>query len=257
MESRDGFGALLGSAILSLLVLVLSQSQRAQGLPVWERTQIGQSLGGLPIYCLERGSGSGGVLFVASIHGSEGAGTPLMRAFADHLRQQPSLARDSRIPIVPVANPDGHSLKRRLNRNGVDLNRNFPADNRRNQKRYGDQALSEPESRALHGLIEAKQPDVIVSIHQPVTCVDYDGPESAKILAKRMADACNLPLKKLGSRPGSLGAYFGETLRRPIITLELPPLTPKDPSKLYARYGEALWEAVRFQLEADSSRLDR
>ena len=45
MESRDGFGALLGSAILSLLVLVLSQSQRAQGLPVWERTQIGQSLG--------------------------------------------------------------------------------------------------------------------------------------------------------------------------------------------------------------------
>ncbi len=88
MESRDGFGALLGSAILSLLVLVLSQSQRAQGLPVWERTQIGQSLGGLPIYCLERGSGSGGVLFVASIHGSEGAGTPLMQAFADHLRQQ-------------------------------------------------------------------------------------------------------------------------------------------------------------------------
>lgn len=168
-----------------------------------------------------------------------------------------SLARDSRILIVPVANPDGHSVKRRLNRNGVDLNRNFPADNRRNQKRYGDQALSEPESRALHGLIEAQQSDVMVSIHQPVTCVDYDGPESAKILAKRMADACNLPLKKLGSRPGSLGAYFGETLRRPIITLELPPLTPKDPSKLYARYGEALWEAVRFQLEADSSRLDR
>ena len=257
MAFRDGFGVLLGSALLSVLVLVFFQVQRDHGLPAWKRTQIGQSLEGLPIHCLERGSGPGGVLFIASIHGSEGAGTPLMEAFADHVRQQPSIARDSRILIVPVANPDGLGLKKRLNRNGVDLNRNFPADNRRNRKRFGDQALSEPESRALYELIDTNQPDVIVSIHQPVTCVDYDGPGSAEILARRMAEACNLPLKKLGSRPGSLGAYFGETLGRPIITLELPPLTPVDPAKLYARYGDALWEAVRFQREEASRKLER
>ena len=249
MESRDGFGFLLGSTILSLLVFVLYQTQHDHGLPTWERTEIGQSLEGRPILCLKHGSGQGGILFVASIHGSEGAGTPVMKAFADHLRREPNLARDSRILIVPVANPDGYDGKKRLNRNGVDLNRNFPADNHRNQARFGDRALSEPESCALHAIIDLEQPDVIVSIHQPVTCVDYDGPEAAAALAMRMAQACNLPVKKLGSRPGSLGAYFGETLGRPIITLELPPLTPQDPAKLYARYGEALWTAIRFQRE--------
>ena len=256
MDSRDGFGVLLGSVILSVVLFLLFQVQRGEALPTWERMEIGQSLEGLPIHCLERGPGPGGILFIASIHGSEGAGTPLMQAFAEHLRRQPTLARDRRILIVPVANPDGYGLKGRRNRNGVDLNRDFPADNRRNRQRYGHRALSEPESRALHALIDAKQPDVIVSIHQPVTCVDYDGPESAKVLASRMAEACNLPLRKLGSRPGSLGAYFGETLGRPIITLELPPLTPQDPAKLYGRYGDALWEAVRFQEEVASTKQD-
>ncbi len=199
MESRDGFGFLLGSTILSLLVFVLYQTQHDHRRPTWERTEIGQSLEGRPIHCFKHGPGQGGILFVASIYGSEDAGTPLMQALVDHLRRESNLARDSRILIVLVANPDGYDGKKRLNRNGVDLNSNFPADNRRNQARFGDRALSEPESRALHALIDFEQPDVIVSIHQPVTCVDYDGPEAAAALAMRMAQACHLPVKKLGS----------------------------------------------------------
>lgn len=64
--------------------------------------------------------------------------------------------------------------------------------------------------------------------------MDYDGP--AAKLAVAISAACDFPVKRLGSRPGSLGAYLGETLARPIITLELP----KNPNDLAGTYLGAL-----------------
>ncbi len=226
--------------LLVLLVIVLRMNQPLRFGPL--REVIGQSVEGRDITCVSFGEGMGGVLFLASIHGSEGAGTPLLEGLIAHLSERTDLSGP--IIVVANANPDGLIRKQRLNTNGVDLNRNFPAANRRNRERFGDEALSEPESRALHALIEARQPLVIVSVHQPIACVDYDGPPAAAALAERMAELCQLPVKKLGSRPGSLGAYFGETLGRPIITLELPTLASHDPGKLWARYGEALLSAL-------------
>ncbi len=217
-------------------------------LPTPERPratfEIGQSVDGTPIICHRLGSKQpGAALFIASIHGSEGAGTPLLEAYLDQWG-----THDGAPPVlvVPIANPDGLATSKRLNRRRVDLNRNFPADNREDKRRYGEEALSEPESLALYELIQREQPRLIVSIHQPVACVDYDGPPETEMLAEAMAEACRLPVKKLGSRPGSLGAYFGETLKRPIITFELPPLASTDPATLWKRYGEALRVAARF-----------
>ena len=81
---------------------------------------------------------------------------------------------------------------------------------------------------------------MIVSIHQPVACVDWDGPPEAEALANKLAAACGLPVKKLGARPGSLGAWFGEVLGRPILTLELPADAPTDAGLLWDRYGAGL-----------------
>ena len=122
--------------------------------------------------------------------------------------------------IAPDLNPDGVAAGTRHNAHGVDLNRNFEAANRENSRQYGMVGLSEPESRALHGLIVTYRPDRIISIHQPLRCIDYDGPASG--LARVMVAECDLPLQKLGARPGSLGAYAGATLGIPIITVELP-----------------------------------
>ncbi len=188
---------------------------------------IGESHGGSPIIARQIGRGQDtGLLVIASIHGSEPAGRPVAEALADWAKSNPAALNGRRLVIVPNANPDGLALGRRLNRNGVDLNRNFPAGNRVERARYGEDPLSEPEAQALYQLIADYQPAAIVSIHQPLACIDYDGP--AGELATAMAAACELPVKRLGSRPGSLGAYFGETLGRPIITLELPerPATP-------------------------------
>ncbi|MEM9658430.1 MAG: hypothetical protein AAF961_08725, partial [Planctomycetota bacterium] len=110
-------------------------------------------------------------------------------------------------------------------------------------KPHGETPLSEPESRVLMKLVCHYFPNRIVSIHQPLNCIDYDGP--AKDLAEAMAAVCPIPVKKLGSRPGSLGSLFGVTLQRPIITFELPPDAEMESEALWKTYGGALVAALR------------
>ena len=226
--------AAIATGVLLLMVLAWR---------VWRRPALqvaGYSVEVRPIAYTVHGDGPRVVLLMASIHGSEGAGTPLLQRLAQHVEKNPDTVRGVTLLIMPVANPDGLSRGDRLNTHGVDLNRNFPADNRRDSERFGLAPLSEPESRALHALIVERQPQMIVSIHQPVACVDWDGPPEAEALANKLAAACGLPVKKLGARPGSLGAWFGEVLGKPILTLELPGDAPADEGLLWDRYGAGL-----------------
>src|SRR5262249_53991531 len=129
----------------------------------------------------------------------------------------------------------------------------YPAENYRGNTAgggyatHGNGALSEPESKALFDLIQQSQPARVVSFHQPIrsgaACIDYDGP--AQSLAEAMAAVSDLPLHKLGGQPGSLGSYVGETLGKPIITIELPPAATKwSAERLWETYGKMLFAAV-------------
>ena len=190
------------------------------------------------------GSGPDVTIILASIHGSEGAGTPLLHELKARLHERVSLA-ERRVVLVPVANPDGLARKSRTNVSGVDLNRNFPAANFRKSRRHGSVALSEPESRALHELLRRFPPARVVSIHQPLARIDYDGP--AKELADAMARWCDLPVKRIGSRPGSLGSYVGLTLGLPIITVELPRAADRLNSEaLWQKFGAMLLQSIVF-----------
>jgi protein MpaA len=145
--------------------------------------------------------------------------------------------------LLAVANPDGVAHRSRFNANGVDLNRNFPAANRVNERKTGPSALSEPEARVIKQLIDQYSPDRIVSIHQPLACIDYDGP--GVDIAARMTFYCDLPVKKLGARPGSLGSYAGVDLKIPIITLEMKANDSNlDSEVLWRKYGRVLIAAI-------------
>jgi len=205
----------------------------------------GHSVAGRLLEYTIHGNGPRVILLMASIHGSEGAGTPLLLRFRQWLAEKPDVLRGHTVLIMPVANPDGLLRGDRLNSHGVDLNRNFAADNRRDSERSGLTPLSEPESRAIAALIEKHQPQLIVSIHQPLECIDWDGPPETEALARRFANSCGLPLKKLGARPGSLGAWFGEVLDRPILTMELPREAPADTAELWSRFGPGLMELLQ------------
>lgn len=135
--------------------------------------------------------------------------------------------------IAPLVNPDGLLRKesRRINANGVDLNRNFPTRDwetdsddywvrrtGRDPRRFpGSQPLSEPESRWVANEIAQFRPNVIISVHAPFGLLDFDGPPS--IPPEHLG---HIYLSLLGTYPGSLGRYAGENLKIPIITIELP-----------------------------------
>ncbi len=142
--------------------------------------------------------------------------------------------------FIPALNPDGLFDKpaRRMNANGVDLNRNFPTPNwerdaafywekrtRRDPRRWpGKTPLSEPESRYLHDEMQRFKPNLIVSIHAPYGVLDFDGPiEPPRRLGR-------LYLDQVGIFPGSLGNYGGVHKGMPVVTIELPSalLTPRN-----------------------------
>lgn len=246
-RSLFALSALVGVAAGCHSTCSFAESANAPAGPV--SVKIGESLEGRSIEYRVHGNGPNVLMIIATIHGNEAAGTPLVAAFEEWLLEHPGELAGRQVVIVPVANPDGFAAKERFNSRGVDLNRNFPAGNWDPKEReqvalHGRTPLSEPESRALMQLVCRHFPSRVVSIHQPLECIDYDGP--AKALAEAMADKCSLPVKKLGGRPGSFGSFVGETLGKPIVTLELPKDAGMDQQALWQAYGEALIAALRY-----------
>ncbi|MGZ4965076.1 MAG: DUF2817 domain-containing protein [Limisphaerales bacterium] len=221
--------------------------------PLSRYSVIGESVEGRPIACEIFGKGkksSETVLILASIHGNEHVGTPLLQRLGEFLRDHPETLANRCVVLVPEANPDGAVHQQRRNLRGIDLNRNFPAKNWNEQTDHGAKSLSEPESRALYALIAKYKPTRIVSLHQPLTCMDYDGPDHAKELAEAMSATCDLKVNKVGALDGSLGSYAGETLHIPIVTVEFDASVSALPiEQLWQRYGNMLITAIRFPLQ--------
>lgn len=223
----------------------MKPSVTSRSKPAHRLVTLGTSVEGRPIACEVIGNGPDTVLIMATIHGNEYAGTPLVARLSEHLRRHPHLVSSRRVVILPIANPDGYHHRVRYNVNGVDLNRNFPAQNFAATSQHGSSPLSEPESQAIFDLLGQYNPSRVVSIHQPIRCIDYDGPGAE--LARAMGHWTDLPVKRLGSRPGSLGSYVGNTLGVPIITLELPRGAEKHSADtLWSQYGQSLLAAIRF-----------
>ncbi len=237
---------LIGFAIVSLMAVSGCVDPYAPKIVTPSATQtdvIGHSVQNRTLECYRFGSGPDTILVLGAIHGSEPAGKPLAWKLIDAIQKDRRLLNGRTILVIPVANPDGYAAGTRENVNDVDLNRNFPAANRINITEYGTQPLSEPEALALKDIIETNRPARVVSIHQPLACIDYDGPGLE--IAQNMARVCDLPVTKLGAHPGSMGAYVGETLGIPIVTLELRATDKKlTADELWAKYGRALTAAI-------------
>jgi murein peptide amidase A len=134
--------------------------------------------------------------------------------------------------FIPMLNPDGltNVPAKRVNANGVDLNRNFPTPNwardakiyweqktKKDPRRWpGKEPLSEPESKFLHDEMASFKPNLIVSIHAPYGVLDFDGPTVPPSKLGR------LYLDQVGIFPGSLGNYGGVHKGMPVVTIELP-----------------------------------
>jgi protein MpaA len=181
---------------------------------------LGQAIEGIEV----AGSRGGGLTLVfGAIHGDESGSAELCRRFVDELARTPP---ECDVLVVPVANPDGLAADSKNNAAGVDLNRNFDARNWRREHAPGYDPgaapLCEPETQALAALIAARRPVVLVAVHQPLRCVNWDG--AGQPLAEAMAHACGYPaVASVGyPTPGSFGSRYGVDAGLCVITFELP-----------------------------------
>jgi murein peptide amidase A len=171
------------------------------------------------------------VLLIGGIHGDEFSAVSTVFKWLALLERDPDPRFHWR--VVPVSNPDGllrpPSQSRRMNANGVDLNRNFPTENweaeawdywvniaQRSERRYpGPAPLSEPESAWIAEQIETFRPHAVISVHAPYGVVDCDGSDAPP------SNLGPLELQLLGTYPGSMGRYVGITKGIPLLTIEL------------------------------------
>lgn len=220
-------------------------------------------------------------LVMCGVHGDEI--TPIKFCFdiMEHLDQvergvyegRAELA-DKLIIVVPLVNPDSF-LRRyptRANARGVDVNRNFPTEDwdsealkiwtkrfKKDQRRYpGRQALSEPETLFQVNLIKRYNPSKIISVHAPLTILDYDGPTFQKDLD--VGKRANNLLMQMGQLakgyrimnypffPGSLGNYAGNERNIPTYTLELPSSDNRKHKEYWTRFKEAIHTALLHDL---------
>jgi hypothetical protein len=160
---------------------------------------------------------------IGCMHGDESAG----RRIAVHRMLKRRAPDGVQVWIVPTMNPDGLAAGQRTNARGVDLNRNFPSSDWRYQDagtRYysGPRAASERETRAMVRFLDGLGPRTVVSIHQPLACVDFSGGDRS--VTNWLAERLRLPARRLGASGGNLTSWFNEEYpKRTAVTLELGP----------------------------------
>ncbi|HEY8357750.1 MAG TPA: M14 family murein peptide amidase A [Ramlibacter sp.] len=228
-----------------------------------------RSVDGVPIYVRDLGPDQGKlrVLITGGVHGDELSSTSLalhwLRLASEEAVQMPQPVHWR---FVPALNPDGLLARppKRVNANGVDLNRNFPTPNwerdaaqywekrtRKDPRRWpGPKPLSEPETRFLHDQIQKFKPHLIVAIHAPYGVLDFDGPS---VPPSRLG---RLYLDQVGIFPGSLGNYGGVHKGVPVVTIELPnsQRTPLDAEMRQMWLDLLRWTAAKVPGESASAR---
>jgi protein MpaA len=209
----------------------------------FEIVVMGYSAKNRPIEGIVFGKEEPTALVLGGIHGDEKAGSALCLELIRVLHRNPALFQARRIIVIPIANPDGYVQNTRNNANDIDLNRNFHLKDPLLGDPFDFYFPPEPAASAIIDVIRDFPPCMILSIHQPLNCVDYDGP--GETIVRSLSHQWPIPVRKLGARPGSLGSYAGETLGIPTITIELPEeasfLSRKE---LWDRFGPILLSLI-------------
>jgi protein MpaA len=213
-------------------------------------------------------------LVMCGVHGDEI--TPIKFCFdiISELKQKPELSKNKLIVIAPIVNPDSFFTANpsRTNAQGVDVNRNFPTEDwkklalslwkkhyKSDKRRFpGYKPLSEPEVVFQVNLIKLYSPGKIISVHAPLTLLDYDGPDDLKheknqgkkgyeLLVQMSQKASGYQVKKFPYYPGSLGNYAGQERKIPTYTVELPSSDPAQSKE----YWELFRESIMLALDSD------
>ncbi len=132
------------------------------------------------------------VLFMGGIHGNEKSSVATLESWLEELEKYSDrIPTDRTIVVITSVNPDGYETNSRFNKNGVDLNRNFPSQNWSSTvsgpgysnliNGGGSAPLSEPESATLANFVNQYRPRAVFSFHATASLVspNYSGDSEA------------------------------------------------------------------------------
>ncbi len=185
--------------------------------------------------------------------------------------------KNKMVIISPITNPDSFFKRRatRTNARGIDINRNFPTKDwykdavrlwktryRRSKRRYpGKAPMTEPEVVYQVNLIRRYKANKIISVHAPLTLLDYDGPEHShehgigpranQLLVQMSQKASGYKIKNYPFFPGSLGNWAGNERGIPTYTLELPTADNRKHKKYWALFKDAIHSAITSDFRKD------
>lgn len=211
-------------------------------------------------------------LILCGVHGDEI--TPVKFCW-DLIRELKSnhTFNNKMVVVAPLVSPDSFFIPRptRTNAAGVDVNRNFPTadwraeahkrwkSNYRADKRKfpGPYAASEQETIFQMNLILRYKPNKVISVHAPLTMLDYDGPSlraeagrSAKELLEQMSKKSDgYKVSNYPIFPGSLGNWSGKEKHIPTYTLELPNSNPLETDKFWLLFKDAIIYAIEHPMK--------
>lgn len=184
---------------------------------------IGYSHQGRPLRIRRIGNGPRRVIWVGGIHGNEREGAISTEQLPIALSRVAGALGEVTLTILEDVNPDGTAHGRRGNAKGVDLNRNYPATNFLPGPKYGRRPLDQPEAKALHDLVRAERPHLVIVAHswRDDHFINFDGPavKHAELFSEHSGYRVK-PSDRIHPTPGSLGSWIGRTLGIPILTLE-------------------------------------
>lgn len=219
-------------------------------------------------------------LIFCGVHGDEI--TPIKFCFdiINDLYKNPKFVADNLVIIAPIVTPDSFFKKypTRTNGRGIDVNRNFPTKDwkknalklwkqryKKDKRRYpGKKALSEQETIFQVNLIKRYKPTKILSVHAPLTLIDYDGPENkdsqgaAQLLIQMSHKAGKYRINNYPFFTGSLGNWAGNERNIPTYTLELPNTDWNKTKRYYKTFRNAIHHAIdhdlKFKTEESTSK---
>lgn len=192
------------------------------------------------------------ILVIGVFHGDEEQGEYLINRFLGdvnpvlELKEPPNKNNPKKNNVFYI--PRLNFEKTRVNKNGVDLNRNFPTKNwgedtsaaGDNPSDYfgGVSAASEEETKFVVSLMNEIPFDAIITLHAPYKIVNYDGDKGGEALklAQKISEITGYPVQKdIGyPTPGSFGTYAGVERDIPTVTIEMAEDVP--PETLYPKF---------------------
>lgn len=247
------------SGILSEYNVTSTSPNSLSGQTTCFTTQVvGYSVAGRQILSYIFGSGPT-VMYVAGIHGNEQNASKLMYHWIDEIESSPQkVPVGKRIIIIPEINPDGLSSGQRLNKRGVDLNRNFASSDWKAEVKMqwgelligggGSSPLSEPESKALADYVGNTNPYLVISYHSWAAIAEANESGDSVSLARVYSNKSGYRFSTISSNTifnydttGSLEAWLADKKNIANVLVELS-------SKSYDEFNrnkEGMWSMMQ------------